>query len=1219
MSVRSKPVDVELSERSFHSSSSESRARKRRRKYPVDPSLKPPLEPSSASPLSLPAGVKLNILEHEVVGEINSAEKSDAKYGQPANTANDMESGSDDCTNRFSHGKVFVPSQSDAKSTNVSSVGNSAVGVRPFESQKVVGLSETAIASVSRISASAGPTTSVSHLKPEPTPVLATASSVALSPATSPVLATALVAPARFADYLNSVDVGKRGLSYPIRYRKDGRPAKKPGPKPGTRQRRKLPMNSSDTDISSATSGADQYQMFAAPSQPGASAVHDTSSQHDTDSKLGADATSEKNLVFLPVGSSVTLVSFFRSTSQCLAIGTALSPGPNGTYVVVSFYRKREFRQPVSKFRIRESMLREVPANKVHLEPGDVIGPESIVHPNVWFGPECLLAPIRDSGLLEVVLAPRRELRLGDSFVPSAPPHFAPSVPSAPRRSLISPNSKAIANLLANLPSPTTLTEAALFAGWRLCLCGKIRPDKACMERILLDRGGIVRTGVSADLSVVVSTQKEVKRGGVKIVRAHSRNIPILDTSWVVDSIMNGKVQPVEPYAMKYVGTKRLVHLQDSGESEDLNENDSEDIESNLPPGSSALASSENSDWDDQPSNVRSGRWSIPEIKMLNDLIKRHTTVGTRLWKSELEQKLQLPKYAKLRLRNLESVRQKVALMRADKLAVMKARARDPSSGNRNPESGGIIPGSSDIGEGGRRDENSIHKLADAIEIAGISGSSRYQDGETASAMAGSARPPPIHRKSSGEKSSESPDDLYLSESDSRRSRSISGQFSNPAQLSSLVAQASLSGPSQISGGPSQSHRTPAEVAFHIAMAADLAPSSPPIRQSKLNSFAPPFNVSPPIGAEIEPHRRPKRARKTSQKVQENAEAWVDCRVAILWPDDNAWYEGIVQEFDAETGKHFIIYDDGGTEWIELAKESVKLIKEDERVSSSTSEEFGIPAAKRRKGSELRRKERFEAKYDPVARESDRPDELETGAEELETGVDELEAGAVEFDTGTYELETGAVELATGAVERSQSRVEPSGGGTVPSDVGEIEAEADVSREKVDSRRSALKLTPPRRRDPSRRSATPQRLTEDFRFDLLDQAEERERAANKVKRQNRQFSLAREKETVMRASWLNELGKRKRSLVDENVGRESGRRTRRRMHSPRNDSVQWPKPPAGVALSVRDSRRYTVATGVAVRDEMSHNRRKRRGHDWSGRTRNSPVKSPSRHVALDRP
>eukprot|EP01083_Nonionella_stella_P227026 805797_1 len=388
-------------------------------------------------------------------------------------------------------------------------------------------------------------------------------------------------------------------------------------------------------------------------------------------------------------------------------------------------------------------------------------------------------------------------------------------------------------------------------------------------------------------------------------------------------------------------------------------------------------------------------------------------------------------------------------------------------------------------------------------------------------------------------------------------------------------------------------------------MAADLAPSSPPIRQSKLNSFAPPFNVSPPIGAEIEPHRRPKRARKTSQKVQENAEAWVDCRVAILWPDDNAWYEGIVQEFDAETGKHFIIYDDGGTEWIELAKESVKLIKEDERVSSSTSEEFGIPAAKRRKGSELRRKERFEAKYDPVARESDRPDELETGAEELETGVDELEAGAVE--------------LATGAVERSQSRVEPSGGGTVASDVGKSEVEADVSREKVDSRRSALKLTPPRRRDPSRRSATPQRLTEDFRFDLLDQAEERERAANKVKRQNRQFSLAREKETVMRASWLNELGKRKRSLVDENVGRESGRRTRRRMHSPRNDSVQWPKPPAGVALSVRDSRRYTVATGVAVRDEMSHNRRKRRGHDWSGRTRNSPVKSPSRHVALDRP
>jgi hypothetical protein len=36
----------------------------------------------------------------------------------------------------------------------------------------------------------------------------------------------------------------------------------------------------------------------------------------------------------------------------------------------------------------------------------------------------------------------------------------------------------------------------------------------------------------------------------------------------------------------------------------------------------------------------------------------------------------------------------------------------------------------------------------------------------------------------------------------------------------------------------------------------------------------------------------------------EGAEAWVGQRLAVLWTDDDAWYEGQLTQFNATDGKH---------------------------------------------------------------------------------------------------------------------------------------------------------------------------------------------------------------------------------------------------------------------------------------------------------------------------
>lgn len=55
-------------------------------------------------------------------------------------------------------------------------------------------------------------------------------------------------------------------------------------------------------------------------------------------------------------------------------------------------------------------------------------------------------------------------------------------------------------------------------------------------------------------------------------------------------------------------------------------------------------------------------------------------------------------------------------------------------------------------------------------------------------------------------------------------------------------------------------------------------------------------------------------------------EELVDRQVRIFWPDDEAWYLGVVESYDRSTARHRISYEDGTVENVILALERVRLI-----------------------------------------------------------------------------------------------------------------------------------------------------------------------------------------------------------------------------------------------------------------------------------------------------
>ena len=48
---------------------------------------------------------------------------------------------------------------------------------------------------------------------------------------------------------------------------------------------------------------------------------------------------------------------------------------------------------------------------------------------------------------------------------------------------------------------------------------------------------------------------------------------------------------------------------------------------------------------------------------------------------------------------------------------------------------------------------------------------------------------------------------------------------------------------------------------------------------------------------------------------------WVGRRLYLFWVNDIAWYIGTVRTFNQLTRRHFVVYDDGVREWVDLSKE----------------------------------------------------------------------------------------------------------------------------------------------------------------------------------------------------------------------------------------------------------------------------------------------------------
>lgn len=56
------------------------------------------------------------------------------------------------------------------------------------------------------------------------------------------------------------------------------------------------------------------------------------------------------------------------------------------------------------------------------------------------------------------------------------------------------------------------------------------------------------------------------------------------------------------------------------------------------------------------------------------------------------------------------------------------------------------------------------------------------------------------------------------------------------------------------------------------------------------------------------------------------AQAAVGRRVRVYWPDEDAWFCGQVTRFDARTGWHSVLYDDGDREQLVLAEERIEWV-----------------------------------------------------------------------------------------------------------------------------------------------------------------------------------------------------------------------------------------------------------------------------------------------------
>ncbi|XP_008794338.2 uncharacterized protein LOC103710418 [Phoenix dactylifera] len=92
----------------------------------------------------------------------------------------------------------------------------------------------------------------------------------------------------------------------------------------------------------------------------------------------------------------------------------------------------------------------------------------------------------------------------------------------------------------------------------------------------------------------------------------------------------------------------------------------------------------------------------------------------------------------------------------------------------------------------------------------------------------------------------------------------------------------------------------------------------------------------------------------------------VGSRIKVWWPDDKAFYDGVVESFDPVSKKHKILYDDGDIEILLLKNERWKYVEGDARIDGGLAKDISSPDA----SSELRRDKKTKTSLSSVSRHS---------------------------------------------------------------------------------------------------------------------------------------------------------------------------------------------------------------------------------------------------------
>lgn len=94
------------------------------------------------------------------------------------------------------------------------------------------------------------------------------------------------------------------------------------------------------------------------------------------------------------------------------------------------------------------------------------------------------------------------------------------------------------------------------------------------------------------------------------------------------------------------------------------------------------------------------------------------------------------------------------------------------------------------------------------------------------------------------------------------------------------------------------------------------------------------------------PKSNSKRKRTSGkEKVSKYGENLVGSRIKVWWPDDQAFYEGVIDSFDPASKKHKVSYNDGDEEILSLKTERFELIEDDSGSDGEQASDHPSPDA----------------------------------------------------------------------------------------------------------------------------------------------------------------------------------------------------------------------------------------------------------------------------------